>query len=77
MYNRIEGNDAICTSELEIKFHEKRIEERANYLYWFKRLQYFYEDKEIIKSKNILIHSTTTFVDTKIVKYKGKEPVFV
>ena len=43
--------------------------------HWFKWLQYFNEDKEIIKSKNILVHSTTTFVDTKIVQYKGREPI--
>lgn len=52
------------------RFHGVSIKFLDNYLYWFKWLQYFNEDKEIIKSKNILVPSTTTFVDTKIVLYK-------
>ena len=33
-------------------------------------------DVDIIKSKNIIIHSKTNFVDTRIVTYKGREPIF-
>lgn len=48
----------------------------SNYLHWFKWLQCFKDDKDIMKSKNIIVHSTTDFVDTRIATYKGREPVF-
>lgn len=30
------------------------------------------DDKDIIKSKNIIVHSTTNFVDTRIATFKGR-----
>lgn len=59
------------------KFHGVSTKFLANYLYWFKWIQYFNEDKEIVKSKNILIHSTTNFTDTRIKTYKGRNAIFV
>lgn len=40
-----------------------------NYMSWYKWLQSFSNDKEVIKSKNMLIHSIIPFVDTKIKGY--------
>ena len=34
------------------------------------------DDKDIIKNKNIIVYSTTNFVDTRIDTYKGREPIF-
>ena len=48
----------------------------ANYLHWFKWMQCFKNDKDIIKSKNIIVQSTTNFVDTRIVNYKDRKPIF-
>ncbi len=59
------------------KFHGVSTKFLVNYLYWFKWLEHFNEDKEIVKSKNILIYSTTSFVDTRISLYKEREPIFV
>jgi hypothetical protein len=38
----------------------------------------FFKDKAMldIKSKNIIVHSTIKFVDTRIATYKGREPFF-
>jgi len=33
-------------------------------------------ERVIIKIKNIIVHSTTNFVDTRITTYKGREPIF-
>lgn len=38
-------------------------------------LQCFKDDKDIIKSKNIIVHNTTNFVDTRIATYKGRKPI--
>lgn len=43
-----------------------------NYMAWYKWLQYFNDNKEIIRTKNMLIHSTIPFVDTKIKNYKER-----
>lgn len=59
------------------RFHGVSTKFLSNYLYWFKWLQCFSEDKEIIKTKNIIVHSTTNFVDTRINIYKGREPIFI
>lgn len=48
----------------------------VNYLYWFKWLQTFNSEKETVRSKNILVHSVTPCVDTRIETYRGREPIF-
>ncbi len=47
-----------------------------NYLYWFKWLQKFHDEKDIIRGKNILVHSAVPCVDTIIVTYRGREAIF-
>lgn len=44
-----------------------------NYMSWYKWLRSFSNDKEIIKSKNMLIHSIVPFVDTTIKNYKERK----
>ena len=44
----------------------------SNYLYWFKWLQFFKEDKEITKIKNFLVHSNSNFVKVNIADLKSK-----
>jgi len=58
------------------RFHGVSTKFLANYLCWFKWLEFFNEDKEIVKSKNMLVHSTIEFVDTKIENFKERIPVF-
>lgn len=48
-----------------------------NYLYWFKWLQTFNDEKDVVRSKNILVHSVVPCVDARIATYKGREPYFV
>lgn len=59
------------------RFHGVSTKFLSNYLYWFKWIQIFSEDKEIVKSKNIIVHSTTKFADTRIKLYRGREPIYV
>lgn len=49
----------------------------GNYLYWFKWLQYFKEEKEILKGKNLLLNGTTSVIELKINDYKMKKPQFI
>lgn len=39
---------------------------------WVKWLQSFNDEKELIGTKNILIHSVVPFVDTRICSYHGR-----
>lgn len=43
-----------------------------NYLSWYKWIEYFRTEKEAVKTKNLLIHSATPFVDTKIANFKNR-----
>ena len=47
----------------------------SNYLYWFKWLQFFNEDKDIIKSKNFLVNSNSKFLKINIADLKAKLPI--
>ena len=49
----------------------------SNYMAWYKWLESFNDDKEIIRTKNMLIHSVIPFIDTKIKGYKGKVAEFI
>lgn len=49
----------------------------ANYLHWFKWLQNYKAEKEIVKAKNVIVHSATRFIDCKIKQYQGRPPIFV
>ena len=49
----------------------------SNYMAWYKWLESFNDDKEIIRTKNMLIHSIIPFVDTKIKGYKDKVAEFI
>lgn len=43
-----------------------------NYMAWYKWLKLFNDDKDIIRTKNMLIHSITPFVNTSIKLYKAR-----
>lgn len=49
----------------------------ANYLHWFKWLQNFKAEKEASKTKNIIVHCTTKFIDCRAKLYRGREPAYV
>lgn len=48
-----------------------------NYMAWYKWLESFSNDKEVVRNKNMLIHSIVPFVDTRINGYKNREPKFI
>lgn len=49
----------------------------ANYMYWFKWLQYFNTEKDVIKSKDLLIQSLTVHSNTEIKDFKTREAIFI
>jgi len=49
----------------------------ANYLHWFKWLQTFLDEKEIIKARQLLVNSSTKLTDTRIHQYKTREPIYI
>lgn len=48
----------------------------SNYMAQYKWLESFNNDKEIIRTKNMLIHSVIPFVDTLIQEYKNRTLVY-
>lgn len=49
----------------------------SNYMAWFKWLESFNDEKDIIRTKNMLIHSVIPFVDTTINGYKDRKIKFI
>ncbi len=48
----------------------------SNYMYWFKWLQLFENDKEFVKIKNFMVQCNVVHAYTKISDFKGREPLF-
>jgi hypothetical protein len=49
----------------------------ANYMYWFKWLEIIAAEKDTIKSKNLLVQSPTSHIDTKLKDFKVREAIYV
>lgn len=49
----------------------------ANYMYWFKWLEIFNTEKDTIKSKNLLVQSHTSHIDTKLKDFRGSEAIYI
>jgi transposase-like protein len=49
----------------------------ANYMYWFKWLEIFNTEKDTIKSKNLLVQSHTSHIDTKLKDFRVREAIYV
>lgn len=48
----------------------------ANYLYWFKWLEYFKEDKELLKGKNMLLQTVSSQLEINIEDYKTRVALY-
>lgn len=46
-------------------------------MYWFKWLELFGNDKEVIKVKNFMVQSNVAHAYTKIADFREREPIFV
>lgn len=55
------------------RFHGVSTKFLNNYLYWFKWLQDFDNDKELIKAKNFLIYTSSEFVKISVTDFKTRE----
>ncbi len=49
----------------------------ANYLHWFKWLQTFLDEKEIVKARQLLINGSIKLTDTRILLYKKRTALYV
>lgn len=48
----------------------------GNYIYWFKWLQYFNTEKDIVKGKQLFVQASTVHSDTKLRDFKIRQPVY-
>lgn len=48
----------------------------ANYMYWFKWLQYFDIEKDIAKGKQLFVQASTAHSDTKLKDFKIRQPIY-
>lgn len=46
-------------------------------MYWFKLLQLFETDKEVVKIKNFMVQCNVAHAYTKILDFKSREPIYV
>ena len=49
----------------------------ANYLYWFKWLEFFKSEKRALKSKQLLIHAHSSHINVRIKDFQGRGPVYI
>ena len=49
----------------------------VNYLYWMKWLEYFKDDKEVLKGKNLLLQTVSIQLELNIEDYKVRTVSFV
>jgi len=49
----------------------------SNYMYWFKWIEVFENDKEAIKVKNFMVQSNVAYAYTKTADFREREPIFV
>lgn len=59
------------------KFHGVATKYLNNYIYWFKWLQYYENDKDTVKIKNLIVQSNVVYCDVKTADYKTRKPSFV
>ena len=58
-------------------FHSVATKYLANYMYWLKWLQFFNTEKDIVKTKHLLVQSHTSHSDTKLKDFKIREGIYI
>ena len=43
-----------------------------NYLHWFKRMQTFFDEKEIVKARQLLVNSSTKQTKINLFEYRTR-----
>ena len=64
-------------SSLKYSNYFSRYKYLVNYLYWMKWLEYFKDDKEVLKGKNLLLQTVSSQVELNIEDYKVRTVSFV
>lgn len=49
----------------------------SNYLHWFKWLQTFFDEKEIVKARQLLVNSATKKTNTNIYQYRTRCAIYI
>lgn len=58
-------------------FHSVATKYLANYMYWFKWFQFFYTEKDTVKTKHLLVQSYISHSDTKLKYFKIREAIYI
>lgn len=69
--------DIIRQLEWMYSFHSVATKYLANYMYWFKWLQFFITEKDTVKTKYLLVQSHTSHSDTKLKDFKIREAIYI
>ena len=64
-------------SSLKYSNYFSRYKYLVNYLYWMKWLEYFKDDKEVLKGKNLLLQTVSSQLELNIEDYKVRTVSFV
>ena len=67
---RIENEAILCTDSHATKY-------LSNYLYWFKWLEFFNTEKDIIKSKNLTIQSHAAYSNTILKDFSIRDAIYI
>lgn len=60
-----------------VRFNGVATKYLSDYLAWFRWLEYFKTDKDIIKVRNLLVHSHTTHATSKVNEFSLRRIVFL
>ena len=58
-------------------FHSVATKYLANYIYWFKWLEFFKTEKDTVKTKHLLVQTHSSLSDTKLKDFKIREAIYI
>lgn len=59
------------------RFHGVSTKHLCGYMYWFRWLEIFKEDRDEVKYHKLFVQSHTTYSNTKIKDFKSRVPIYI
>ncbi|MBX4260907.1 hypothetical protein KTC96_06120 [Clostridium estertheticum] len=59
------------------RFHSVATKCLANYMYWFKWLEFFKTEKDTTKTKDLLVQTHSSLSNTKLKDFKIREAIYI
>lgn len=59
------------------KFHGVATKYLANYMYWFKWIELFETEKDIVRCKRLFVQSHTSYSNTQIKNFKTITSIYI